>query len=216
MNTKYLLNYFENELSMFNTNFAEIKKGITLHGAYGVGNAMYPIGNLIGLRWIISALKELNYNTTELDKKLTELNSEVEKFNNENGDEYSRILFSDLKKLIDYYEDHFKDFQEEKNNIRTTEGIDPLYKDYFLKREEGLFFPDEYEFENAITTRTYIENLFEYLSKDFDVTQLRDKVKKLDNIFKRDMKEILKILKIDESFITQVSYAPTEYWWLST
>lgn len=30
------------------------------------------------------------------------------------------------------------------------------------------------------------------------------------------MKEILKILKIDESFITQVSYAPTEYWWLST
>lgn len=214
MEEKYLLELVERYLKYYKENLNNIKKELGKIGPYGAGNSFYPVSNRKEILWILDSLKKTGYDTLQFERELSIIDKEFESYKKNNKEEYINHLYNDLKRLIDEYYMYYMDFQKEKAYFRTKEGVDPLYKEYFLNREEGLFFADGYEFDSIISIRTYIEILFEYLCEKFDIVGLRDKVKKVDSIFKRDVNDILKSLKIDKSVLLKVSYAPKEYWWL--
>lgn len=217
MDVNSLIKRFNINLKSYQDHLNEIKNELGKKGQYGAGNSFYPLSDKKEISWILDSLKKMEYNTLLIENEVSKIDMEFESYTRTINKEYFDHLYNDLNKLIAEYESYFKDFQKNKNYFRTKEEVDPLYKEYFLKREEGLFFADGYEFDIVRNVRTYIGILFEYLNEKFDVLDLRSKVNKLDSIFKRDIEEILKILKINDEYsraLINVPYAPKEYWWL--
>jgi hypothetical protein len=213
MDKKYLLDALKRYLEYYRDSINEMKTDPKKVGPYGVKTPFFPLYNRKGISWILDSLGKIGYNTGQFEREISEIDEEFKAYEKSHKEDFLNPLHNDLKDLIGKYEEYFSDFQKYKGIFRTNEEVDPLYKEYFLSRDVGLFFADGYEFDILINIRTYIEVLFEYLEGKFDIEGLKSKVQEMDSIFKKNLDAILKSMGIEE-YPSYEPFAPVKYWWL--
>lgn len=213
MEEKDLLVVIGKRIKNYQANLNRIKKDLHQRGAHGGSVSYYPIRQRKEMSWVLDSLEKMGCDTAQFEKTLLKIDEEFKTYENSHKEELLDQLYNDLKDLIGEYNVYFLDFQKKKDYFRTNDKLVPVYKEYFLNRDDGLYFIDGYEFDIILEIRTSIEHLFEYLNGKFDIEGLRNSVLKMDTIFKRDMDDILISLEM-EGLSFEVPYAPEEYWWL--
>ncbi|KKG09875.1 hypothetical protein EO98_16230 [Methanosarcina sp. 2.H.T.1A.6] len=213
MDKKYLLDALRRYLEYYRDSINEMKTDPKKVGPYGVKTPFFPLYNRKGIFWILDSLGKIGCNTSQFEREVSKIDEEFKAYEKDYKEDFLNPLYNDLKGLIGTYEEYFSDFQKYKDIFRANEELDPLYKEYFLNRNKGLFFADEYEFDILISVRTYIEILFEYLDGKLNIEGLKNKVQEMDNIFKKDLDDILKCMGLDE-YPSYEPFAPAKYWWL--
>jgi hypothetical protein len=211
MNKEQLLILLEQNIEYYETSLNKMKEDPDEVGPYGPHSPFYPIYGRKIIAWLFEFLEKMGLHITPFEERIAEMDEEFEVYINNHKEEVLNSLYVDLIKLIDNYEAHFTDFQNKKDYFITSEAVSPLYKEYFGSRKIGLYFMDGYEFDILISIRTYIEILFEYMGNVYDLTELKAKVQEMDNIFKKDFQQLLKILEFKQYY--SLCFYPSKYWW---
>jgi|GEM_PF-5734215 len=212
-NKDRFLHFLELDMKSYRNSLDKLEEEPNRIGAHGAHSPFFPIYYRKNITWILEGLLEMGHDITQFEERIAEMDEELEAYINSHKEEFLNSLHEDLIKLIAKYKKYFTYFQEYKEYFRTSEKVSPLDKAYFLNREDGLLFHDGYEFDILISTRTYIEVLFEYLEGIYDLSQLKAKVQDMDIIFKRDLDDILKVLEI-EKYYSYAPFSPDRYWWM--
>ena len=213
MEEEYLLDAIRRHLKYYQENLNIMKKDLHQRGLHGCSVSYSPICDRNEISWILDSLEKMGCDTAQFEKDASKIDEEFKAYEDSHKEDILNQLYNDLKDLIGKYDEYFSDFQEKKDYFRANEKVVPVYKEYFLNRDDGLCFIDEFEFDIILEIRTSIEHLFEYLYEKYDIDGLRNNVLKMDSIFKRDVGDILISLEMN-GLSFEVAYAPEEYWWL--
>lgn len=212
MDKEYLLYVLRLSLEYYRDSINKMKIDPGKMGPHGARTPFFPVYHRKNISWILDSLGKIGFDTSQFERELSEIDEEFRAYGESHKEDILNSLYNDLKGLIGSYEEYFSDFQKYKEYFRTKEDVDPLLKEYFLNRDIGLYFLDGYEFDILISIRTYIEVLFEYLDGKFDLEELKNKVQKMDDIFKKDLKDILKSMGFDK-YPSDAQFPPAKYWW---
>jgi hypothetical protein len=179
----------------------------------------YPFFNqsireIVHLKHIVEYLKKIDKNTTEEDNIVKSFRERLDRFNQDTNNEYYQLAIKRLDRLVGEQKKYCYGFRSWRKLVK-TDNAGHLYipRDFRILDERPYWIDDE-EWENIFGERTEIQNLLEYFEGEYDFKEYINILKKVDEVIKPMIYEIIEYFEIPEEVIYNFPEAPEKYWWL--
>lgn len=183
---KKTINWIRKDLENFERTIDELDQSLDSTDNFEGYMAGDPIICKYRISFLFKSLLEKGADVRDFKKEEERINKKLMTFMQNRGRDYTDKLYAELKFLVDQY---------------------PTMICFFLELD-----PIDMEVENDLNSRDDIEYLLKELDDDYDLRDIRIKVRALDDVLRCQFESNINLIMKEWPYIER-DYYPDSFWW---